>query len=122
MSTTENAFKRFVASLFVQKNEGNDGLMHAASGFAFEAGEAGDLVKKIWANNRPLDDATRTKLIEEIGDSMFYQQALMTLLRLKPADVRTANVEKLKKRYPSGYSDAAALARRDKADAEEKAA
>lgn len=113
--STEAAYERFVSSLFQKKSTGADGLMHAAAGMAGEAGEVLDLIKKIWANGRPLDFETHEKLVEELGDMMFYMQAMMELLTISPRDVRIANTYKLRKRYPNGYSDEAALARADKA-------
>lgn len=112
--TTEKLYREFVCRLFVKKNVGNDGLMHAAAGISGEAGEVLDLIKKIWANGKPLDPETIDKLIEELGDMMFYMQGMMNLLGVTPSDVRTMNVNKLDKRYPNGYSDEAALARADK--------
>ena len=56
------------------------------------------------------------KLIEEIGDVLWYAAALCHHLGYDFADAARANVEKLRKRYPDGWSQAAAQARADEAD------
>lgn len=112
--TTEKLYREFVCRMFVKKNVGDDGLMHAAAGISGEAGEVLDLIKKVWVYGKPLDPATIEKLVEELGDTMFYMQGMMNLLGVTPSDVRTANINKLEKRYPNGFSEAAALARVDK--------
>lgn len=105
-------YRRFVSGLFAKKNAGPDGFMHAAAGNAGEAGEIMDMVKKHWVYGKPLD---REKLIEELGDQFWYFTALMELIDTDIWEVVSKNVAKLKKRYPDGYSDMAAIARRDMA-------
>jgi len=105
-------YRNFVARLFVKRNEGVEGLLHAALGIAGEAGEIVDAVKKHWVYGKALD---RENLIEEIGDLLFYTQALARLVDVDIDGAIAANVAKLNKRYPAGYTDAAAIARADKA-------
>jgi NTP pyrophosphatase (non-canonical NTP hydrolase) len=87
-------------------------LLHAAVGTSGEAGELLDAVKKHWVYNKPLD---RTNVIEELGDLEFYMAAMRLVLGVSRDQVLQANVDKLCKRYPAGYTDAAAAARADKA-------
>ena len=47
---------------------------HATLGMAGESGEIVDLLKKVYAYGKPLD---RTKLLEEIGDLMWYVNLFM---------------------------------------------
>ena len=105
------AYAAIVRRLFAKRNAGDEGLMHAAIGISGEAGEILDAIKKHWVYGKPLD---REHLIEEIGDTMFYMQALCNMLGTTVAECVVANVEKLNKRYPEGYTDAAAIARADK--------
>jgi NTP pyrophosphatase (non-canonical NTP hydrolase) len=107
----EPAFAKFVARLFVNRSEGADGLMHAAVGIAGEGGELLDAIKKHWVYNKPLD---RANVIEELGDLEWYMQALRTLLDITREETLLANVEKLGRRYPAGYTDFHAAARLDK--------
>ena len=85
--------------------------MHAAVGVSGEAGELLDAVKKTWVYGRELDIAN---LQEELGDLLFYMQALMIEVGLSFEGVMRANMEKLAKRYPEGYTNEAARERADK--------
>ena len=111
-SAEEFDYAMFVGRLFAKRNAGADGFMHAAVGIAGEAGEILDAVKKRWVYDKPLDFEN---MIEELGDLEFYMQALRMLLGVSREEIIRHNYEKLNKRYPSGYTDAAAIARADKA-------
>lgn len=110
---TDYTYAAFVDRLFAKRNEGAEGLLHAAVGIAGEAGELLDAIKKHWVYNKPLD---RENLVEEIGDLLFYAQAMCGVLGISMAEAIAANKAKLSKRYPNGYSDAAAQARADKVE------
>jgi NTP pyrophosphatase (non-canonical NTP hydrolase) len=56
----------------------------------------------------------RENILEEAGDALFYLQALLTELGWTLDDAMEANVRKLKRRYPNGYTDQAANERADK--------
>lgn len=88
-------------------------LLHAAIGICGEAGELLDAIKKHVIYGKPLD---RVNVIEELGDIEFCLQMMRTTLRLGHHEIIEANVEKLKKRYPIGYTDRAAIERKDKQD------
>lgn len=106
------SYEEFVQRLFAKRNKGVDGYMHAAVGISGEAGELLDAVKKVWVYEKPIDIVN---IVEELGDLEFYMQALRSLLGVTREEVIQANVEKLNRRYPGGYTDAAAIARADKA-------
>src|SRR5258706_13655198 len=72
-----------------------------ALGLAGEAGEVADLVKKGILHQHGLD---RAKLKKELGDVLWYAAALCTKLDIDLSDVMQANVDKLRERYPEGYS------------------
>lgn len=80
-------------------------------GIAGEAGETADLVKKHIGHGHPLD---LDKLKKEIGDVLWYAAALAAHFGLTLEEVAQANVEKLRKRYPDGFSTEASLARVDR--------
>lgn len=109
--TGREKYWEFVARMFAKKHEGEDGLMHAAVGTSGEAGEILDAVKKHWVYGKTLD---RAHLMEEIGDVLFYLTALCNLLGTNLSECIAGNMDKLNKRYPAGYTDAAAIARADK--------
>lgn len=87
-------------------------LVWNALGLAGEAGEVADTIKKAVFHRHPLD---RDALIKELGDVLWYVAALCTKLDVNMANVMHQNIEKLKARYPEGYSSAASQARADKA-------
>lgn len=70
-------------------------------GLAGEAGEVCDLVKKGILHQHGLDVP---KLAEELGDLSWYLAATCTKLGLDLGDVMAANIDKLRRRYPEGYS------------------
>lgn len=86
-------------------------ILHAAIGISGEAGELLDAVKKLWAYNKPLDISN---VREELGDILFYIRALCQALEISEESCMRDTVSKLNKRYPEGYTDAAAQTRADK--------
>jgi NTP pyrophosphatase (non-canonical NTP hydrolase) len=110
-SGAEGNYVSFVLNRFTKLNAGVLGLVHAAVGICGEAGELLDAVKKHWVYGKPLDVQN---VIEELGDLEFYAAALRALIGVSREEVIKANVDKLRKRYPDGYTDALAAARLDK--------
>lgn len=86
-------------------------LVWNALGLAGEAGEVADTLKKAVFHRHALD---RDELIKELGDVLWYVAALCTKLDVSMGEVMERNIEKLKKRYPAGYSSDASKARVDK--------
>ena len=83
---------------------------NAALGLAGEAGEVADEVKKFLYQGREWD---AEKIIEELGDVMWYV-ALMADLMDVPLDfVMEYNIDKLQRRYPDGFSFEASEERAD---------
>jgi NTP pyrophosphatase (non-canonical NTP hydrolase) len=83
-------------------------VLHAAMGINTEGGEIMDALKKLLFYGKPLDVVN---LREEAGDVLWY---LALLLRAIDADFETTmqvNIDKLRARYPSKFSEAAALNR-----------
>ena len=79
-------------------------LMVAALGLTGEAGEVADIVKKVAGHGHALDGALRVKLQKEIGDVMWYIAELCTQLDITMEETAYENVQKLKARYPEGFS------------------
>lgn len=104
-------YAKFVASLVKDMGSQTLDIHHAATGIAGEAGELLDCSKKHWVYGKPLDTEN---MVEELGDLMFYVTAMLLLIDVPMATILQKNVEKLEKRYPQEYSDAAAIARADK--------
>lgn len=109
---TEQEYKIFVDNL---KNDDLDCsdvvLIHAVFGIAGEAGELVGIVKKQMVYHKPVDE---NHIKEELGDLLHYMTYLMNKYGWTIKDLAQANMDKLKKRYPNGYSNEDALVRKDK--------
>ena len=77
-----------------------DVLINGVMGLCGESGEAIDIVKKWLAQGHELD---KEKLAKELGDICWYLAETATALGLSLEDIMSANIEKLKKRYPEGF-------------------
>lgn len=78
------------------------------------AGEMLDLTKKLWIYGKEADEAVVVDLLARLRFVYNTWQQTCFLCGLSPIDVLAANQTKLEKRYPAGYTDAAAQARADK--------
>jgi NTP pyrophosphatase (non-canonical NTP hydrolase) len=85
-------------------------LVDAAAGLAEEAGEVLGLVRKHAYMGHPID---RERVTRELSDALWCLAAVATSVGVTLGDVAAANLEKLRRRYPEGYSDEASRARRD---------
>lgn len=87
-------------------------------GVAGEAGEVSELIKKQVGHGHPAD---RDKVAKELGDVLWYVAAIATEYGLSLGEVARLNIEKLRARYPEGFSTQASLARVDEALTSERA-
>ena len=87
-------------------------LNAAALGLNGEAGEIADHVKKVMFHGHPLDDDTRDKIAKEIGDILWYCSLASRGIGLDLSEVARMNVDKLRKRYPEGFSTELSMNRR----------
>ena len=78
-----------------------DVLINGVMGLCGESGEAIDIVKKWLAQGHELD---RQKLAKELGDIAWYLAETAAAIDMPLEDIFAANIEKLKKRYPQGFS------------------
>lgn len=88
-------------------------IINATLGLTGEAGEVSDHVKKWLFQGHELDTK---KLINELGDIRYYLELACYALGVTMEQVEQANSEKLRKRYPNGFSPEASLARVDTLD------
>lgn len=83
------------------KDKGDLARANYGMGLAGEAGEVVDLIKKVVFHGHELP---KEKLKGELGDVAHYWVILCHLFDLDPEEVLQENVNKLKKRYPEGFS------------------
>ena len=74
----------------------------AALGLAGEAGEFANMIKKLTAHghNIPVED-----LADELGDVLWYLAEAATASGLSLNHIAQNNIEKLRARYPEGFSE-----------------
>lgn len=72
-----------------------------AMGLSGEAGEVTDLLKKAVFHGHDLD---KDKLKKELGDVLWYVAMLSSTAGIDLSEVAAANIEKLRQRYPEGFS------------------
>ena len=70
-------------------------------GLTGEAGEVSDYIKKVFGHKHKLDG---DKLKKELGDVLWYVSDLCSKFGFSLDEVAKLNVEKLKARYPEGFS------------------
>lgn len=78
-----------------------DVLINAVMGLCGESGEAIDIVKKHLHQGHELD---KEKLIKELGDIAWYLAEASYALGVDLSTVLERNIDKLKARYPEGFS------------------
>ena len=76
-------------------------LMNGALGLSGESGEVADLVKKCLMQGHDLD---RVHVAKELGDICWYIAETATAIGYDLETVMAMNIDKLRKRYPEGFS------------------
>ena len=76
-------------------------VVNGALGLCGEAGEVADSVKKAYMQGHHFD---RWHIAEELGDVLWYIAETCAALGLSMSDVAAQNIDKLRKRYPEGFS------------------
>ena len=77
------------------------GLLNGCLGLAGEAGELLDMFKKWIFHNKVLD---RDHAKKELGDVMWYVAMICYSMGWELDEILQMNVDKLKARYPEGFS------------------
>ncbi len=98
---TVNEYQRLAMATLNPALSKKDVLINSVMGLCGEAGEAIDIVKKHLAQGHELD---REALAKELGDVAWYLAEAATALDMELEDILAANIEKLRRRYPAGFS------------------
>lgn len=77
------------------------GLAVLGLGLTGEAGEVAELIKKHVGHGH---DLLQDQIRKELGDVLWYLATLADRLGLSLDEIAAANIAKLQKRYPSGFS------------------
>lgn len=85
-------------------------LANAGLGLTGEAGEVADIIKKHLYQGH---DLPRDKIVEELGDLMWYVSLTASLIGVDLKAVMQANIEKLWRRYPNGFRPEDSVHRED---------
>ena len=96
-----NEYQKLAMTTLNKELSDKDILINGAMGLCGESGECIDLVKKHLHQGHPLN---KEKLIEELGDVMWYIAELAQYLGTDIETIMEGNIEKLAKRYPDGFS------------------
>lgn len=85
-------------------------VMTAALGLCGEAGEVAEIIKKLFGHGHKPD---YNQIVKELGDVLWYVSRLSYLLFHNLEEIATKNIEKLKTRYPEGFSSDKSINRVD---------
>ena len=98
---TINEYQRLAMTTLNPELSPRDVLINGVMGLCGESGEVIDIVKKHISQGHELD---REKIIKELGDVAWYIAEIAHVLGVPLEDVLQGNIDKLKARYPEGFS------------------
>lgn len=107
---TINEYQQLAMTTLNKELSKKDILINGVMGLCGESGEAIDIVKKHLAQGHELD---KEHLIKELGDIAWYIAETAFALDVELEDVLVQNIEKLKKRYPEGFSKEQSINRKN---------
>lgn len=105
-----NDYQRLAMTTLNPSLDKKDVLINGVMGLCGEAGEAIDIVKKHLAQGHVLD---REALIKELGDVAWYLAETALALDVPLEEVCQRNIDKLRARYPEGFSAEKSVHRQD---------
>ena len=107
---TVNEYQRLAMTTLNPALDRKEVLINSVMGLCGESGEAIDIVKKWLAQGHELDKA---HLAKELGDIAWYLAETATALGLTLEEILQANIDKLRARYPEGFSTEKSLHRKE---------
>ncbi len=110
LSVTVNEYQKLAMTTLNNELDKKQILTNAVMGLCGESGEACDIVKKHLFHGHELD---REALIKELGDVAWYLAEASEALDVSLDEVFERNIEKLKKRYPEGFSSERSINREE---------
>ena len=107
---TINEYQKLAMTTLNPDLNKNDVLINGVMSLCGESGECIDIVKRHLAQGHELD---RDNLIKELGDVAWYLAETAFALDVELEEVFIRNIEKLKKRYPEGFSRSKSINRQE---------
>ncbi len=98
---TVNEYQRQAMATLNPALDKKDVLINSVMGLCGEAGEAIDIVKKWLAQGHELD---KERLARELGDVAWHLAEAAAALDMPLEQILQGNLDKLKARYPEGFS------------------
>lgn len=83
-------------------------LLNGALGLSGEAGEVADMIKKHIFHGHALNT---DELVKELGDVLWYVALIAETIGKSLDTIAEVNIEKLKNRYPEGFTETASINR-----------
>lgn len=96
-----NEYQKLAMTTLNPDLDKKDVLINGVMGLCGESGEAIDIVKKHLAQGHELD---KENLAKELGDIAWYLAETATAIGYDLEDIFKMNIDKLRKRYPEGFS------------------
>ena len=106
---TINEYQKLALTTLNPELKEKDILINGVMGLCGESGEAIDLVKKHLAQGHELD---KEKIAKELGDIAWYLAETAYAIGYPLEDILQMNIDKLKRRYPEGFSTEHSLKRK----------
>jgi len=98
---TINEYQALALTTLNPELDNKEVLLNGVMGLCGESGEAIDIVKKWLMQGHELDKA---HLAKELGDIAWYLAETAHAIGYPLEDILQANIDKLKARYPHGFS------------------
>ena len=98
---TINEYQKLAMMTLNPELSKKDVLINGVMGLCGESGEAIDIVKKHLHQGHELD---KEKLAKELGDIAWYLAETAWALDIPLEEILRGNIDKLKRRFPEGFS------------------
>jgi NTP pyrophosphatase (non-canonical NTP hydrolase) len=86
-------------------------ILLGALGLCGESGEVADIIKKMVFHGH--DSPSKDEICKELGDVLWYLSALAHAFNLSLMCVAEKNIDKLRARYPEGFSSKRSINRKE---------
>ena len=107
---TINEYQKLAMTTLNPELSKKDVLINGVMGLCGESGEVIDIVKRHLAQGHELE---KEKLKKELGDVAWYLAETAYALDISLEEVFQGNIDKLKKRYPEGFSSERSIHREE---------